>query len=101
MWKKTTTTSGSIRVSFLFPSKELIRRGHAYVCHQKYEEIKGMNPPPSPWRDRPVDDSLQLFEDMRRGKMAEGEATLRMKLVMEDGKQDPVAYRIKYAAHHR
>ena len=60
-----------------------------------------MNPPPSPWRDRPAGESLQLFEDMKRGKFAEGEATLRLKYVMEDGKQDPVAYRIKYAPHHR
>ena len=41
---------------------ELIRRGHAYICHQKPEEIKGFNPPPSPWRDRPIEESLQLFE---------------------------------------
>lgn len=41
---------------------ELIRRGLAYVCHQKVEEIKGHNPPPSPWRDRPIAESLQLFE---------------------------------------
>ena len=47
--------------------------GHAYVCHQKYEEIKGHNPPPSPWRDRPVAESLQLFEDMKNGKFEEGE----------------------------
>lgn len=40
-------------------------------------------------------------QDMRKGKFAEGEATLRMKLVMEDGKMDPVAYRIKYTPHHR
>jgi glutamyl/glutaminyl-tRNA synthetase len=79
----------------------LIKRGHAYVCHQKYEEIKGINPPPSPWRERPMDESLRLFEDMRKGKLAEGEATLRMKHVMEDGKQDPVAYRIKFSSHHR
>ena len=32
------------------------------MCHQKYEEIKGHNPPPSPWRDRPVEESLRLFE---------------------------------------
>ena len=38
---------------------------------------------------------------MRKGKFAEGEATLRMKLVMEDGKMDPVAYRVKYTPHHR
>ncbi|KFP92495.1 Glutamine--tRNA ligase, partial [Apaloderma vittatum] len=80
---------------------QLICRGHAYVCHQKVEEIKGHNPPPSPWRDRPVEESLLLFEDMRKGKFGEGEATLRMKLVMEDGKMDPVAYRIKFTPHHR
>ncbi|XP_015748894.1 PREDICTED: glutamine--tRNA ligase-like [Acropora digitifera] len=41
---------------------DLIKRGHAYVCHQEYEEIKGFNPPPSPWRDRPIEESLRLFE---------------------------------------
>ena len=43
---------------------ELIRRGQAYVCHQRPEEIKGFNPPPSPWRDRPIEESLILFEVM-------------------------------------
>lgn len=76
-------------------------RGHAYVCHQKGEELKGHNVPPSPWRDRPIEESLVLFERMKKGVYAEGEATLRMKMVMEDGKMDPVAYRIKYTAHHR
>uniref|UniRef100_A0A8C9T660 Probable glutamine--tRNA ligase n=1 Tax=Scleropages formosus TaxID=113540 RepID=A0A8C9T660_SCLFO len=80
---------------------ELIRRGHAYVCHQRVEELKGHNPPPSPWRDRPVEESLILFERMRKGMFSEAEVTLRMKMVMEDGKQDPVAYRIKYTPHHR
>uniref|UniRef100_A0A6Q2XFA3 Glutamine--tRNA ligase n=1 Tax=Esox lucius TaxID=8010 RepID=A0A6Q2XFA3_ESOLU len=80
---------------------ELIRRGHAYVCHQRGEELKGHNPPPSPWRERPAEESLVLFDRMRQGLFAEGEATLRMKTVMEDGKLDPVAYRIKYTAHHR
>ena len=37
-------------------------RGHAYVCHQRHEELKGHNPPSSPWRDRPMEESLQLFE---------------------------------------
>lgn len=41
---------------------KLIEKGMAYVCHQKSEEIKGFNPPPSPWRDRPIDESLQLFQ---------------------------------------
>ncbi|XP_051950388.1 glutamine--tRNA ligase-like [Xyrauchen texanus] len=80
---------------------DLIRRGHAYVCHQRGEELKGYNVSSSPWRDRPVEESLLLFECMRKGVFAEGEATLRMKLVMEDGKMDPVAYRIKYTPHHR
>ena len=82
----------------MFP---FLPRGHAYVCHQRGEELKGHNPPPSPWRERPFEESLVLFERMRRGLFAEGEATLRMKIVMEDGKLDPVAYRIKYTAHHR
>lgn len=41
---------------------QLIKAGLAYVCHQKAEEIKGFNPPPSPWRERPIAESLQLFE---------------------------------------
>uniref|UniRef100_A0A3B4F901 Glutamine--tRNA ligase n=1 Tax=Pundamilia nyererei TaxID=303518 RepID=A0A3B4F901_9CICH len=80
---------------------DLIRRGHAYVCHQNSEELKGHNVPQSPWRDRPIEESLVLFERMKKGLFAEGEATLRMKMVMEDGKIDPVAYRIKYTPHHR
>lgn len=40
---------------------QLIKKGLAYVCHQSSEEIKGFNPPPSPWRDRPVSENLQLF----------------------------------------
>ncbi|KHJ45111.1 glutamine--tRNA ligase [Trichuris suis] len=80
---------------------ELIKRGHAYVCHQKADEIKGYNPPPSPWRDRPIEESLSLFEDMKNGLFDEGGATLRMKVTLEEGKVDPVAYRIKYVPHHR
>ncbi|CAD6226896.1 GSCOCG00005967001-RA-CDS [Cotesia congregata] len=80
---------------------KLIEKGHAYVCHQKSEEMKGFNPPPSPWRERPIAESLQLFEDMKNGLLDEGEATLRMKVTLEEGKQDPVAYRIKFTAHHR
>jgi len=80
---------------------DLIKRDKAYICHQRHEELKGHNPPPSPWRNRPVSESLQLFDDMKHGKLDEGEATLRMKIVMEDGKMDPVAYRIKFTPHHR
>ncbi|KAF9406480.1 hypothetical protein HW555_013159 [Spodoptera exigua] len=80
---------------------QLIKKDLAYVCHQKSEEIKGFNPPPSPWRNRPVEESLQLFEDMKNGKIDEGDATLRMKITLEEGKQDPVAYRIRFKPHHR
>ena len=80
---------------------ELIKRDLAYVCHQQSDEIKGHNPPPSPWRERPIEESLRLFDDMRKGKIDEGVATLRMKTTLEDGKQDPVAYRIKFTPHHR
>jgi len=79
----------------------LVEKDMAYVCHQQVEDIRGFNPPPSPWRNRPIAESLQLFEDMKNGKFDEGEATLRLKVTLEEGKQDPVAYRIKYVPHHR
>ncbi|XP_011203729.2 probable glutamine--tRNA ligase [Bactrocera dorsalis] len=79
----------------------LIRKGLAYVCHQTADEMKGFNPKPSPWRERPIEESLQLFEDMKNGKIDEGAATLRLKLTLEEGKMDPVAYRIKFIPHHR
>lgn len=58
---------------------QLIRDGKAFVCHQTSEEIAASREAktPSPWRDRPVDESLKLFEDMRRGLVDEGKATLR------------------------
>ncbi|OMP08113.1 Glutamyl/glutaminyl-tRNA synthetase, class Ib [Corchorus olitorius] len=79
---------------------ELIRRGHAYVDHQTPEEIKEyrekkMN---SPWRDRPISESLKLFDDMKRGLIEEGKATLRMKQDMQSDNfnmYDLIAYRIK------
>ena len=82
-------------------AKKLIVDGLAYVCHQKPEDVKGFNPPPSPWRNRSVEENLQLFEDMKNGKFNEGQATLRLKHILEEGKVDPIAYRIKYVAHHR
>eukprot|EP00049_Salpingoeca_infusionum_P023737 m.13685 g.13685 ORF g.13685 m.13685 type:complete len:806 (+) comp5979_c0_seq2:523-2940(+) len=81
---------------------ELIRRGGAYICHQDVSEIKGYESREySPWRERPIEESLKLFEDMKNGLIDEGKATLRMKHVMDDGKLDPVAYRIKFTPHHR
>lgn len=83
---------------------ELIQRGHAYVDHQTPEEIKEyrekkMN---SPWRNRPVAESLKLFDEMRRGMIEEGKATLRMKQDMQSDNfnmYDLIAYRIKFTPH--
>lgn len=83
---------------------ELIRRDHAYVDHQTPEEIKEyrekkMN---SPWRDRPIAESLKLFDDMKRGLIEEGKATLRMKQDMQSDNfnmYDLIAYRIKFTPH--
>jgi len=80
---------------------DLIKKGHAFVCHQKAEEMKGFDVKLSPWRERPIVENLELFEQMRQGVFAEGEATLRMKIILEEGKIDPVAYRIKFCEHHR
>ncbi|XP_074572282.1 glutamine--tRNA ligase-like [Curcuma longa] len=83
---------------------ELIHRGLAYVDHQTPEEVKEyrekkMN---SPWRDRPIAESLKLFKDMKRGLIEEGKATLRLKQDMQsDNKNmyDLIAYRIKFVHH--
>ncbi|KAK9832832.1 hypothetical protein WJX81_005150 [Elliptochloris bilobata] len=83
---------------------QLIRSGHAYVDHQTPDDMKASREArePSPWRDRPVEESLRLFSDMRRGLMDEGSATLRMKQDVRNenfNMFDLVAYRMKYAPH--
>jgi glutaminyl-tRNA synthetase len=83
---------------------ELIRRDKAYVCHQKADDIKAFREQRrnSPWRDRPVGESLRIFEEMRRGLWEEGSATLRMKQDMGNenfNMYDLIAYRIKFAPH--
>ena len=83
---------------------KLIETGNAYVCHQTGDEIKASREKrePSPWRDRPKEESLKLFEDMRKGLVDEGNATLRMR---KDHKNenynmfDLIAYRIKFVPH--
>lgn len=89
---------------------ELIRKGKAYVCHLTAEETRayrgtltepGRN---SPYRDRPVEENLELFEQMRRGELEEGRCVLRAKIDMASGNinmRDPAVYRIKKAHHHR
>ena len=61
---------------------DLVKRGHAYVCHQTPAEVKAARDARagSPWRDRPAGESLALFDDMTRGLVEEGKATLRLKV---------------------
>eukprot|EP01112_Ceratiomyxa_fruticulosa_P017623 TRINITY_DN5529_c0_g2_i1.p1 TRINITY_DN5529_c0_g2~~TRINITY_DN5529_c0_g2_i1.p1 ORF type:complete len:812 (-),score=190.81 TRINITY_DN5529_c0_g2_i1:122-2464(-) len=83
---------------------ELIKRGKAYVDHQTPEEIKESRrtKQESPYRNRPIEENLRLFEDMRKGKFEEGAATLRMKADMQSNNpnmRDLVAFRIKFHPH--
>ncbi len=83
---------------------KLIKSGHAFVCHQTGDEIKASREKRegSPWRDRPIEESLVLFDDMRRGLVDEGTATLRMKMDPKNenfNMFDLIAYRIKFIEH--
>jgi len=88
---------------------ELIKKGLAYVCEltpEQFREYRGdlQKPAVSPWRDRPIEESLDLFERMKNGEFPEGKYTLRAKIDLESGNfnmRDPVIYRIKYIHHHR
>ena len=89
---------------------QLIRAGRAYVCQLTADEIRahrgsltrpGKN---SPYRDRPVAESLDLFQRMRAGEFPDGSYTLRAKIDMASPNlnlRDPVMYRILRATHHR
>ena len=87
----------------------LIKRGLAYVCEltpEEFREYRGSIgvPARSPWRDRPIEENLDLFERMRNGEFPEGKYTLRAKIDLESGNfnmRDPVIYRIRYIEHHR
>ncbi|MFT3824485.1 MAG: glutamine--tRNA ligase/YqeY domain fusion protein [Chitinophagaceae bacterium] len=89
---------------------KLIRNGLAYVDDSSSEEIAAMKGTPtepgkdSPFRNRSVDENLQLFADMRAGKFKDGERVLRAKVDMASPNmhmRDPILYRIKHAHHHR
>jgi glutaminyl-tRNA synthetase len=91
-------------------AEELIRLGKAYVCDLSPEEVRayrgtltepGRN---SPYRDRSVEENLDLFRRMRAGEFAEGSRTLRAKVDMAHpnmNMRDPAIYRILYRPHHR
>ena len=87
----------------------LIKRGLAYVCEltpEEFREYRGSIgvPARSPWRDRPIEEDLDLFQRMRNGEFPEGKYTLRAKIDLASGNfnmRDPVIYRIRYIEHHR
>lgn len=89
---------------------ELIKRGKGYVCTCDAEKIKEDrggghgNPKPCEHRERPIEESLVEFEKMRKGEYPERSACLRMKMDLTSGNPymwDTVAYRVKFAPHHR
>ncbi len=90
---------------------DLIKKGLAYVCELTAEQFRDPaycgdvnHPAVSPWRDRPIEESLDLFERMKNGEFPEGKYTLRAKIDLASGNfcmRDPVLYRIRYIEHHR
>lgn len=89
---------------------QLIKMGKAYVCDLSQEEIRqtrGTLTEPgieSPFRNRSIEENLELFERMRKGEFPDGAKTLRAKIDMASSNlnmRDPVIYRIKHASHHR
>ena len=90
-------------------AEELIQKGLAYVCEltpEQFKEYRGdlTHPAVSPYRDRPMEESLDLCRRMRAGEFPEGKYTLRAKIALESGNinmRDPVLYRIRYIEHHR
>ena len=87
----------------------LIKKGLAYVCQLTPEEFKQNRgdigiPAVSPYRDRPVEESLDLFARMRAGEFPNGAMTLRARIDLTSGNfnmRDPVIYRINHMSHHR
>ena len=88
---------------------ELIKKGLAYVCEltpEQMREYRGdtQTPAKSPFRDRPIEESFDLFERMKNGEFEDGKMTLRAKIDLASGNfnmRDPVIYRINRLTHHR
>ncbi|NLN81395.1 MAG: glutamine--tRNA ligase/YqeY domain fusion protein [Clostridiales bacterium] len=87
----------------------LIKKGLAYVCELTPEEVRAnrgdlTHPAVSPYRDRPIEESLDLFARMRAGEFPDGRMTLRAKIDLASGNfnmRDPVIYRINHLHHRR
>ena len=90
-------------------AEELIQKGLAYVCEltpEQFKEYRGdLNTPAvSPYRDRPIEENLDLFRRMRAGEFPDNAMTLRAKIDLASGNfnmRDPVIYRIRHMHHHR
>ncbi len=89
---------------------ELIKKGKAYVCDLTPDQIReNRGTPtepgkPSPWRDRSIEENLDLFTRMKNGEFSDGSRTLRAKIDMASPNfnlRDPIMYRIVHAEHHR
>lgn len=88
---------------------DLIKKGLAYVCELDADQVRANrgdlnSPAVSPYRDRPVEESLDLFERMKNGEFEDGKMTLRAKIDLASGNfnmRDPVLYRINRIKHHR
>ena len=88
---------------------ELIKKGLAYVCELTPDQMREMRgdlttPAQSPYRDRPMEESLDLFARMRAGEFEDGRMTLRAKIDLASGNfnmRDPAIYRINHMPHHR
>ena len=108
-WKNERYASDYFGELYQFAIK-LIEKGLAYVDDSSSEEIASMKGTPtepgrnSPYRDRSVEDNLDLFKRMKAGEFPDGSRTLRAKIDMAHTNmlmRDPVLYRIKHAHHHR
>ena len=108
-WTNELYASDYFEQFFQFAIK-LIQKGLAYVDDSTSEEIAAMKGTPteagkdSPFRSRTIDENLQLFQEMRDGKFADGSKVLRAKIDMASPNmimRDPILYRIKHAHHHR
>jgi glutaminyl-tRNA synthetase len=91
-------------------AEQLILKGKAYICELKGDAVSEYRGTlteagkPSPWRDRPVSENLDLFRRMKAGEFEEGACFLRAKIDMAHpnmNMRDPAVYRIKKASHHR
>ena len=90
-------------------AEALIQKGLAYVCEltpDQFKEYRGdlTTPATSPYRNRPIEESLDLFRRMRAGEFEDNRYTLRAKIDLASGNfnmRDPVIYRIRHMHHHR